>query len=73
MTKPQITIYDALTGEVVTRDMNSVELEQLEINIAQANKDAAAQAKADTKKAAVRQAVLDKLGLTADEVTALLG
>jgi hypothetical protein len=33
----------------------------------------AEQAKADAKKQAARQAVLDKLGLTADEVTALLG
>jgi hypothetical protein len=33
----------------------------------------AEQAKADANKQAARQAVLDKLGLTADEVTALLG
>ena len=33
----------------------------------------AEQAKADANKQAARQAVLNKLGLTADEVTALLG
>ena len=33
----------------------------------------AEQAKADADKQAARQAVLDKLGLTADEVAALLG
>ena len=33
----------------------------------------AEQAKADANKQAARQAVLDKLGLTADEVTALMG
>ena len=33
----------------------------------------AEQAKADANKQAARQAVLDKLGLTADEITALLG
>ena len=32
-----------------------------------------AQAKAEADKAKAKQAVLDKLGLTADEVTALLG
>jgi hypothetical protein len=32
-----------------------------------------AKAKAETDKATAKQAVLDKLGLTADEVTALLG
>jgi hypothetical protein len=36
-------------------------------------KDAADKAKADADKQAARQAVLDKLGLTADEITALLG
>ena len=33
----------------------------------------AEQAKADAKKQAARQAVLDKLGLTADEITVLMG
>ena len=33
----------------------------------------AEQAKADANKQAARQAVLDKLGLTADEITALMG
>ena len=33
----------------------------------------AEQAKANADKQAARQAVLDKLGLTADEITALLG
>ncbi len=69
MTTPKITIYDALTGETITRDYNDSELAQLE-----ADKIGAAQkAKADLDKAAARQAVLNKLGLTADEITALLG
>ena len=38
-----------------------------------ADKEAADKAKTDAAKQAVRQAVLDKLGLTADEVAALLG
>ena len=46
---------------------------QYEADQAQAVKDASAKAKADTAKATARQAVLDKLGLTADEVAALLG
>jgi hypothetical protein len=69
MTTPQITIYDAITGETITRDFNADELTQLEKNKAQAKLDAQALA---TKQAA-RQAVLDKLGLTADEANALLG
>jgi hypothetical protein len=73
MTTPQKTIYDCLTGETVTRDFNADELAQLKADQAQATKDAADKAKADATKAAVRQAVLDKLGLTADEIAALLG
>jgi hypothetical protein len=73
MSTPKITIYDCLTGETITRDYNETELAQHEIDKAQAVKDAADKAKADADKAAARQAVLDKLGLTADEVAALLG
>jgi ABC-type transporter MlaC component len=63
MTTPQITIHDAITGETVTRDFNADELDQLEKNKTQAKLD----------EQAARQAVLDKLGLTADEANALLG
>ena len=73
MTTPQITIINAITGETITRDYTTDELAQLEIDKAQAVKDAADKAKADADKQAARQAVLDKLGLTADEITALLG
>lgn len=73
MTTPQKQIIDCITGETITRDFNADELAQLKTDQAQAVKDAADKAKADTTKQAARQAVLDKLGLTADEVTALLG
>ena len=73
MTTPQITIHNAITGETITRDFNADELAQLETDQAQAVKDATDKAKADADKQAARQAVLNKLGLTADEVAALLG
>ena len=73
MSAPQKTIVDVLTGETITRDYTTDELAQLEIDKAQAIKNAADKAKADADKAAARQTVLDKLGLTADEITALLG
>ena len=73
MTTPQITIHDAPTGETITRDMNAAELAQHEIDKAQAAIDAADKAAVIANKQAARQAVLDKLGLTADEITALLG
>jgi hypothetical protein len=63
MNKPQIQI-----GSEV-RDMNPDELAQHELDKAEAAKLAEAQA----AKQAARQAVLDKLGLTANEAAALLG
>jgi hypothetical protein len=50
---------------------NATEEEAAALNATQA--EAAAQAAAQAAKAAARQAVLDKLGLTADEAAALLG
>ena len=65
----KIKFHDIATGEIVERDMNADELAQLKLDKAQTTKDAAAQ----TAKQAARQAVLAKLGLTADEAAALLG
>ena len=72
MTTPQITIFDALTGESVIRDMNSTELEQHEKDIAELKKEAAAQAKADQAKADKRQIILDRLGITNEELLTIL-
>ena len=51
------------------REMTDAELAQHELDKA----EAAAQHAAQAAKVAARQAVLDKLGLTADEAQALLG
>ena len=69
MPTPQKTIHDVSTGETVTRDFNDDELAQLEKDKAKAQLDAQALKARQAK----RQAVLDKLGLTADEANALLG
>ena len=65
----QKTIHDVLTGEIITRDFNDDELAQLNKDKAQAKLDAQALEARQT----ARQAVLDKLGLTADEAAALFG
>jgi hypothetical protein len=60
---------DAQTGKTVERDFTADEL-------AQRAKDKAKQAtetKADTAKAKAKAALLDKLGITADEAALLLG
>jgi hypothetical protein len=67
MTTPQIRIID---GDTVTdRDMNADELATYK-----AIQDGAkAQAKAQADAVIARQAVLDRLGITADEAALLLG
>jgi len=60
--------YDHATGESKERDFTADELAQIELDKAQQAEQDALQA----AKAAAKQAVLDKLGLTADELAALL-
>jgi len=69
MTTPQKTIHDCITGETITRDLNADELAELK-----ADKLLTDQAAADaTARATARQALLDKLGITADEAKLLFG
>lgn len=72
MTTPQKTIHDVLTGEIVTRDFNETELAELEAINAQEKKDAAAKAKADQAAADKRQIILDRLGITNEELLTIL-
>jgi hypothetical protein len=68
-TRPIVRIHNVETNEVIDREMNDAEFAQYEtIKSAQA----ASMAEAESK-AAQRQAILDKLGLTADEAQLLLG
>jgi hypothetical protein len=60
--------HNLQTGKITEREFNAEELQQIAQN--QIELEAARLAKAD--KEAARQAVLDKLGLTADEAAALL-
>jgi hypothetical protein len=67
--KPQIKEFNCETGKEIVRDANADEIAQMKLDAAtdQANK-AAAEAKT-----AQRQAILDKLGLTAAEAQLLIG
>lgn len=64
-----IVEHNVETGEVVEREMNADELAQWKT----AQAAAAAAAKATTEKEAARKALLEKLGITADEARLLLG
>ena len=63
-----MTTYKVQIDDVV-RDATSAEVAKIEAQRAEAQ----AEAEAAETKAAARQAVLNKLGLTADEAAALLG
>ena len=67
--KPQVKIVNATTGEEIVRDATAEEIAQMELDAANA---ATAKAEAEAKQTA-RQAILDRLGLTADEAKLLLG
>jgi phosphopantetheinyl transferase (holo-ACP synthase) len=64
-------IFDVTTGETTDfeRELTAQEIAEYETEQAAA----AAEAEAQAAKEAAKQAVLKKLGLTADEVKALLG
>ena len=68
MKKLKVRIYTG-DGEFIDRDMNDAELAQYEIDQANAiTRKAEAEAKA-----AARAAILDRIGLTADELQTILG
>ena len=68
MTKLKITEVNCTTGEEIVRDATVQEIAQREADIAaETVKQAEAQAKATA-----RAAILDRLGLTADEAALLL-
>jgi hypothetical protein len=72
MTNQSIRIHDLSTNEVIDREMTDEEVSELaaQANQAQAQRDAV-EAEEVTKLAA-KEAVLAKLGLTAEEAAALL-
>ena len=68
-TRPTVRIHNSQTDEVIDREMNDNEFAAYEADkAAQAAKQAEAEAK-ETAKAAI----LDRIGLTADELKTILG
>ena len=64
-----VRIHNVETNEIIDREMNDAEFAQYE-----ADKAISLQLKAEAEaKEAQRQAILDRLGLTADEAQLLLG
>lgn len=69
MAKPQITIVNAESGEEITRDATAAEIAQIKLDAEQSKieKDAI------EAKASAKAAILDRIGLTADELKTILG
>jgi hypothetical protein len=67
--KPQVKIVNCETGEEIIRDANADEIAQIAIDVAnnKATKDAI------EAKEAAKAALLDRIGLTADELQTILG
>ena len=67
--KPQVKIVNVETGEEIVRDATAEEIAQMELDAANA---AEIKAEAEAKETA-KAAILDRLGLTADEAKLILG
>ncbi len=69
LTRPTIRVHDSISDEVIDREMNDAEFAEYNKLI-----DELAQEKiARETKATERQAIAERLGLTADELKLLLG
>jgi hypothetical protein len=66
--RPIVLIHDVSTGEVIEREMNDVELAQYELD----NETKLANQLIAEEKNAAKNALLEKLGITADEAKLLL-
>lgn len=72
MNKPMIRIHDITTGEIIDREMNEEELEQLQISVqSHAHVMAEMEAKENARLSALNK--LQDLGLTEEEAKAFLG
>ena len=66
--RPMLRIHNVETNEIIDREMNDAEFAQYQ---ADQSANATAQAEAEAK-ATARAAILDRLGLTAEEAALLL-
>jgi hypothetical protein len=67
--KPQVKIVNCTTGEEIVRDATAEEIAQMEVYAAE---QVARQAE-EAAKATAKAAILDRIGLTADELKTILG
>lgn len=68
MSNPTVRIHNAETGEVIDREMTAQELKVYEADLARL----AAKREAEAEEQATKAALLERLGITADEAKLLL-
>ena len=68
MTRPMVRFHNTDTNEITDREMNDEEFSQWELNKTNAEKEA----KIEAEKAEAKSALLDRLGITAEEAKLLL-
>ena len=68
MSRPMTRVHDLSTGEVIDREMNEEEYAAWQAEMTKSKSEE----EAEIQKAQQRQAVLTKLGLTVDELAAIL-
>jgi hypothetical protein len=73
MTRPTRVEVNCTTGETSIIELTDAEIAQMEADAAADETQRKAEEKAAADKAVARAAILDRLGLTADEAAILLG
>ena len=73
MPNPTRIEVNCTTGETSIIELTDAEIAEMEAAAAEAEAQRKADEKAAADKAAAREAILDRLGLTADEAAILLG
>jgi hypothetical protein len=68
MTKLMTTIHDLETGEIITREMTADEI----VNFENVQAQVAEEKRIESEAISARQALLERLGITADEAALLL-
>jgi hypothetical protein len=72
MDKPIIVIHDLETNEIIEREMNDAEFKNYQKDLKQFEKDRAEIKAQEEANAAEKQAILNRLGITAEEAALLL-
>ena len=68
MTKPMIKMHDVTTGEIIEREMKASELKQYEIDVLASEE----KRQAESNLLATKAALLERLGITAEEAKILV-